>query len=132
MVGLALLSIGAAACQPASLSTTPPANHERLELPPAVVAPSRALDLEPGARPVVGTGYRFKLRTHCGVDWRTYFDGSYWDLVDRAINGLDNPEQYGIMTLTSRFTARFEYTHGWMTFKRHDEAVPLKPPAGCD
>jgi hypothetical protein len=52
--------------------------------------------------------------------------------VDRAINGLDNPDQYGIMTLTSRSTARFEYIYGWMTFKRHDEAEPLKPPVGCD
>jgi hypothetical protein len=47
----------------------------------------------------IGVPYAFRLYTHCGPDWRTFFDGSYWDLASPVQPGLGDPYQDGAMTL---------------------------------
>ena len=76
------------------------------------------------------------MYTHCGPDWRTQFDGSFWDLASRIDGPLGNPYQAGNMLLVDQETARFEYQTGGhtysITFRRHPKTMALKPPIGCD
>lgn len=79
----------------------------------------------------------FVLYTHCGPDWRTRFDGSYWDLASPVPGPLGDPYQAGEMRLgEDQQTAKFEYRvsgHAYvLTFRRHADGVALKPPIGCD
>lgn len=61
----------------------------------------------------VGVPYRIELYTHCGIDFWTRFDGSYWDAVgyDNSSGnpppGLGNPVDFGTMTLVSRDEAEY-------------------------
>jgi hypothetical protein len=61
----------------------------------------------------VGVPYRIQLYTHCGIDFWTRFDGSYWDAVgyDNSSGippeGLGNPYDHGSMTLLSHNEARY-------------------------
>ena len=99
---------------------------------------SRAEPIPPAgsAHAKVGVLYPFRLYTHCGADWRTSFDGSYWDLAAPVQSGLGNPFQEGTMTLVAADEAKFDYLleggQASITFHRHTLGVPLKPPAGCD
>jgi hypothetical protein len=66
---------------------------------------------KPGLK--VGVPYRIELYTHCGIDYWTRFDGSYWDAVkyDNSTgnppHGLGNPVDFGTMTLLSRNEAEY-------------------------
>lgn len=84
----------------------------------------------------IGVPYAFRLYTHCGPDWRTLFDGSYWDLASRVHPGLGDPYQDGAMTLVAANEAQFDYHLNGepanISFTRHTLGAPLKPPAGCD
>jgi hypothetical protein len=88
----------------------------------------------PSATPSVGQP--FSLYTHCGPDWRTSFDGSYWDLESPVTAPLGNPYQVGTMKLLGPQTARIDYELDGQAysilFRRHDAGTPLKPPKGCD
>jgi hypothetical protein len=61
----------------------------------------------------VGVPYRIELYTHCGIDFWTQFDGSYWDAVkyDNSTGnppqGLGNPSDFGTMTLLSKREAEY-------------------------
>jgi hypothetical protein len=61
----------------------------------------------------VGVPYRIELYTHCGIDYWTRFDGSYWDAVgyDNSTgnppSGLGNPVDFGTMTLLSEDEAEY-------------------------
>jgi hypothetical protein len=61
----------------------------------------------------VGVPYRIELYTHCGIDFWTRFDGSYWDAVnyDNSTGnpppGLGNPYDLGTMTLLSEEEAQY-------------------------
>jgi hypothetical protein len=61
----------------------------------------------------VGVPYRIEFYTHCGIDFWTKFDGSYWDAVDHDNStgnpprGLGNPYDFGTMTLLSENDARY-------------------------
>jgi hypothetical protein len=61
----------------------------------------------------VGVPYRIDLYTHCGIDFWTRFDGSYWDAVGydnssgNPPEGLGNPYDHGSMTLLSEKEARY-------------------------
>jgi hypothetical protein len=61
----------------------------------------------------VGVPYRIELYTHCGIDFWTRFDGSYWDAVkhDNSTGnppqGLGNPYDFGTMTLLSEIEAEY-------------------------
>jgi hypothetical protein len=80
--------------------------------------------------------YAFRLYTHCGADWRTFFDGSYWGLAAPVQLGLGDPYQDGAMTLVAANEARFDYhldgEPASISFTRHALGAPLKPPVGCD
>lgn len=60
-----------------------------------------------------GVGYRYKLLTHCGIEY-AYFDGRFW-LADPKLDdgsgnppaGWDNPFAEGVMTLLPGDEARF-------------------------
>jgi hypothetical protein len=57
--------------------------------------------------------YRIEFYTHCGIDFWTRFDGSYWDAVGYNNNsgnppeGLGNPVDFGTMTLVSENEAQY-------------------------
>jgi hypothetical protein len=61
----------------------------------------------------VGVPYRIEFYTHCGIDFWTRFDGSYWDAVnyDNSTGnpppGLGNPYDFGTMTLISEKEAQY-------------------------
>jgi hypothetical protein len=61
----------------------------------------------------VGVPYRIELYTHCGIDFWTRFDGSYWDAVGydnspgNPPEGLGNPTDFGTMTLGSEKEAQY-------------------------
>lgn len=80
--------------------------------------------------------YSFRLYTHCGADWRTFFDGSYWDLASPVQPGLGDPYQDGAMTLVRTNDATFDYhvkgAQASISFTRHGAGVALKKPSGCD
>jgi predicted small lipoprotein YifL len=69
--------------------------------------------------------YQFSLYTHCGLDFATDFDGSFWDLEDREdqrrhVRNIGNPGQRGTMTLVEENRARFDYPGGEpIYFVRH-------------
>lgn len=68
-----------------------------------------------------GKAYPFVLGTHCGVDYYTDFDGSFWDVLEKnyAPTSLGNPSQRGTMTLTDDDHAMFEFDNGSILFARH-------------
>ena len=78
----------------------------------------------------------FNLYTHCGADWRTSFDSSYWDLKSPVAGPLGNPYQPGAMKLLDPQTAEFDYAVDGrsysIVFVRHPMGAPLKPPSCCD
>jgi hypothetical protein len=84
----------------------------------------------------IGVPYAFRLYTHCGPDWRTFFDGSYWDLAAPVQPGLGDPYQDGSMTMVAANEVRFDYhisgQPASVSFTRHTSGAPLKPPSGCD
>jgi hypothetical protein len=73
------------------------------------------------ARVERGKAYPFVLYTHCGVDYDTDFDGSFWDAEEKnyAPASLGNPAQRGTMTLTDDDHATFEFEGGSILFTRH-------------
>ena len=81
-----------------------------------------ALRPEPkSARVEQGRAYSFRLYTHCGVDFLTDFDGSFWDAIEKnyAPRTLDFQLQNGTMTLTDEHIARFDFEGGSVLFARH-------------
>ena len=59
-----------------------------------------------------GTGYRFNLLAHCGIEW-AYFDGRYWVLKPK----VNTPSHWatieaGTMVLERRGVAVFEAESG--------------------
>jgi hypothetical protein len=100
-------------------------------LPPATGTVSRIPILGPGhqflflpvsGRVRTGVKYRYRLATHCGIDYPTGpdFDGSFWDAVDPAQRhkftdpppGFAGPEDDGYMILLSPDTAEFHASAG--------------------
>ena len=52
----------------------------------------------------------FELYTHCGIDLRVDFDGSFWQSYgDRKIPALVDPFQKGTMTLLTEKVAVFRF-----------------------
>lgn len=93
--------------------------------------PAHGLRLQARSRHVAtGRPYPFRLYTHCGVDFATDFDGSFWDLADAAWAGsygnppsaIGNPFQDGAMTLVDHDHARFDVPR--------DPVDPVRFPGG--
>jgi len=93
--------------------------------------PAHGLRLRARSRHVAtGRPYPFRLYTHCGVDFSTDFDGSFWDLADAAWAGsygnppsaIGNPFQDGTMTLVDHDHARFDVPR--------DPVDPVRFPGG--
>jgi hypothetical protein len=85
-----------------------PDKHDAIPRPGVVHLPR-------SGRVQVGQAYIFHIYTHCGVDQRVDFDGSFWDaakpefrLFGNAPPGVGDPGQAGIMTLLDSGHARFE------------------------
>jgi hypothetical protein len=69
-----------------------------------------------------GRAYPFRLYTHCGAGFAVDFDHSFWDLTDKRWAdrvythgiephaGLNDPFQFGTMTLIDASHARFDFT----------------------
>jgi hypothetical protein len=89
-------------------------------LPP--IPTSTPIILQPQSTPVsLGKPYPFRLYTHCGIDFNTDFDGSFWDASDKPYNprSLDSSIQTGAMTLIDTNHARFDWDGGSLDFDRH-------------
>src|SRR5215203_2933873 len=81
-----------------------------------------ALHPEPQGPPAeMNQPYPFTLFTHCGVDFHTDFDASFWDAADKTNRpqSLGNPAQRGTMTLVDETHARFDFEGGSVFFTRH-------------
>ena len=81
----------------------------------------------------IGQERTLKLYTHCGIDFRVDFDGSFWQSYDDGKPPtVGDPFQIGTMTLLSGGVAvfRFESQGGQKSvcFVRNDSP---KPKAGC-
>ena len=79
----------------------------------------------------IGVPYRIELHTHCGIDFWTRFDGSFWDAVHHNNNtgnpprGLGNPVDVGTMMLTSEDEAEYRSAAGRIfLFRRGPERQP--------
>jgi hypothetical protein len=105
--GLLIVSLALASCtegQAPSKGRQPPASPS----PQAVTG----VDTEKAGLKV-GVPYRIEFYTHCGIDFWTRFDGSYWDAVgyDNSSGnpppGLGNPYDFGTMTLLSHKEAQY-------------------------
>jgi hypothetical protein len=80
-------------------------------------------------RASVGVPYRFRLYTHCGLDWPLAMDvdGSFWDLKGPASDvsgnpptGFGNPYDLGTVTLISPTLAQYKSNSGAvMQWSRH-------------
>lgn len=90
-------------------------------LPTEVAATASPVPVSPGARLAhphsatadPGVGYPFRLSTHCGLDFRVDFDGSFWQLIEGSGHGVfDNPEDRGTMTLLGNDVAQFRSDSG--------------------
>jgi hypothetical protein len=83
----------------------------------------------------LGVAVRFRLHTHCGVDWSVDFDGSFWDAIGEgrairrgAYRSLGNPSDWGTMTLVSGGPALYESNSGVMiAFLRAGESRRISP-----
>lgn len=80
----------------------------------------------------VGQERPFELDTHCGIDSRVDFDGSFWQsYVVGNTPAVGDPFRKGTMTLLSGEVAvfRFEGDEASVYFIRNDTP---KPEVGCD
>jgi hypothetical protein len=81
----------------------------------------------------IGVPYRIEVYTHCGIDFWTKFDGSYWDAINHdnesgnPPKGLANPLDFGTMSLISRDRARYESASGRVFLFRRE---PQRQPSG--
>ena len=87
------------------------------------------------AKVVQGQAYIYSLYTHCGLDQRVDFDGSFWDAAEpeyrkwgNAPPGIGDPGHIGTMTLLDAGHARFEFDGGSFDFIRH---IGPKVIPGC-
>src|SRR5262249_13802579 len=112
-----------------------------LQLPPAfgtviasAVANARP-DPTPPAAAEPGRAYPYRLYTHCGLDWRTRFDATYWDLASGPGAPIGDPYQEGTMTLIGPDIAQFTFAGDSraqsVRFTRHPVDIPLKGPSVC-
>ena len=81
----------------------------------------------------IGQERRLKLYTHCGIDFRVDFDGSFWQsYVVGKTPTVGDPFQKGTMTLLSGEVAVFRFDgqgeQGSIYFVRNDSP---KPESGC-
>ena len=82
-------------------------------------------------RVTVGVPYRFRLYTHCGLDWPLAmdFDGSFWDPIGAGPasdvggnrpSGFGNPYDQGTVTLISPTLAQYRSSTGTvLQWSRH-------------
>jgi hypothetical protein len=127
LVSTALVVILAASCtgstdpstsvSPSVQSTSPagPAAVPQAALPVPAPSPWPIPALDEGVdHPIssdvaVGQSRLLRLSTHCGVDFRVDFDGSFWESYAGNIRDATNPAQMGTMTLVSDDVSVFRY-----------------------
>lgn len=132
---------------------TPQGSVGSIERTPLPLPPTRTADSQPTpdesdtspelgvlTEPVsgkvqLGQAYIFAIYTHCGLDQRVDFDGSFWIAADPSLRefgnapaGVGNPVQSGVMTLIDTNLARFEYDGGQFDFIRHEGPKRIR---GC-
>ncbi len=115
----------------------PPAEASQ-ETPEAAKGPREkdwSLERASSQNAVIGVATRFRLYTHCGVDWMVDFVGSFWDAIGeaRAIDNGDyrkmgNPSDRGTMTLVAPDAARYVSDSGvTIDFARAAETRRISP-----
>ncbi len=119
------LLVALVACEQANTQSFPespilPSVDPRLPVPLRPTPVSIVLQPK-SARVEQGKPYPFGLYTHCGVDWGTDFDGSFWDWTGQPQlpSWLGNPVQGGTMTLIDANHARFDFEGSSIHFTRH-------------
>ncbi len=145
-----LFAFLAACTGPTDPSTLPIPSVESTPKEPPIVIPAEALPVpEPSPWPIkpgdkrdratssdvaVGQERPFELSTHCGIDFRVDFDGSFWEsyVVGNTL-AVGDPFRKGTMTLLSGEVAVFRFEsqghEASVYFIRNDTP---KPKVGCD
>jgi hypothetical protein len=125
-----------------SVESTP--KEPRIEIPaealpvpepsPWLIKPDEKRDHATSSDVAVGQERPFELYTHCGIDFRVDFDGSFWQsYVVGNTPTVGNPFEKGTMTLLSAEVAVFRFEsqgdEASVYFIRNDTP---KPKVGCD
>ncbi len=147
---MVLIALVTACTGPTDPSALPVPTLDSTPEEPLIVIPTEALPVpEPSPWPIeldekrdratssdvaVGQERPFELYTHCGIDFRVDFDGSFWQsyAVGNTL-AVGDPFRKGSMTLLSAEVAVFRFeSQGDETsiyFVRNDTP---KPKLGCD
>jgi hypothetical protein len=147
---IVLIALLAACTGPTDRSALPAPHVETTprELPPVIPAealpvpepspwpikPEEKLDRPTSSGVAIGRERPFELYSHCGIDFRVDFDGSFWQsyIVGKA-SSVGDPFQKGRMTLLSGEVAVFRFEsqgdESSIYFIRNDAP---KPEVGCD
>lgn len=73
----------------------------------------------------IGQKRPVKLYTHCGIDFRVDFDGSFWQSYAGKARAVGDPFQKGTMTLLSGDVAVFRFgSTDVVYFVRNDTPKP--------
>jgi hypothetical protein len=101
---------------------------------PWPIQPNSPRDHPRSADVGVGESRRFELYTHCGIDFRVDFDGSFWQSYNVGQKTrITDPFQKGTMTLLTGDVAAFRFGSGdrmaAVFFVRNDSP---KPAVVCD
>ena len=120
-----LVALLGACTGPTDTSVSSDPSVERTPKPSPVVLPAEALPVpapspwaitpedrrdRPGSSDIaIGQQRPFQLYTHCGVDFRVDFDGTFWESYAGKTRSLGNPVQRGVMTLLSDEVSVFRF-----------------------
>lgn len=145
-IQVVVVALLAACTQPTQSDPSPPV--ETTPKAPALVLPARALPVpEPVPWPIglddkedrpsspdvaVGHSRPIKLITHCGIDFRVDFGGSFWQSYGESKASLSFSFERGVMTLLSEDVAVFRFRsrgHGASIFFVRNPHP--KPEVGC-
>jgi hypothetical protein len=98
-----------------SAAKTPPAALPQTALPVPEPSPwptprlDETIDHPVSSDVAIGQSETLQLSTHCGVDFRVDFDGSFWESYAGDIRPVTNPAQMGTMTLVSDEVSVFRF-----------------------
>lgn len=113
--------------------TSPPLPPDALPVPepsPWAIRSNDARSHPDSADAAIGESQKFTLSTHCGINFRVDFDGSFWQAYNvREKLAASNPFQKGSMTLLTGDVAVFRFKSGGgeeaVYFVRNDSPKPV-------
>jgi hypothetical protein len=148
-IAVALVALLAACTEPTDRGVSSAPSIESTPKAPPTLIPDEALPVpEPSPWPIqpdekrdratspdvaVGQERPFRLYTHCGIDLRVDFDGSFWQsYLGPDTPAIGNPFQKGTMTLLSDSVAVFRFeTQGDDAAIYFVRNITSKPEVGC-